>query len=128
MCNSISCVVVCNGEGFPPLWDIAEEVFLCCEMQWRRFFFKVGFNGRGFPSLWDITKNNLRMFDYIFYLCIPHHRSFLPLYPAPNHPTPNHPTLNHLHCTLFHCGIQQRKKIQHRIIFLNFKCLSLPSR
>ncbi len=27
----------------------------------------------------------------------------------------------------FRCGIQWEKNIQHRIIFLNFKCLSLPS-
>jgi hypothetical protein len=28
---------------------------------------------------------------------------------------------------LFHCGIQQRKIIQHRIMILSFKYLSLPS-
>jgi hypothetical protein len=27
----------------------------------------------------------------------------------------------------FHCGIQWRKRIQCRMIFLNFKCLSLSS-
>jgi hypothetical protein len=72
-----------------------EDIFIRCGIQWKRFFFVVGYNGRTFPPLWDTTEEVFSIVGY-------NGRGF------------------------FRCGIQWEKNIQRRMIFLNFKCLSLP--
>jgi hypothetical protein len=72
-----------------------EDIFLRCGIQWKGFFFVVGYSGRSFPPLWDATEEVFSIVGY-------NGRGF------------------------FRCGIQWKKNIQCRIIFLNLKCLSLP--
>ncbi len=95
---SFFAIVGYNQEGFHPFWDTMEKVFLRCGI-WR-----------GFTSLRDITRNNLRMFNKFSSIVSNNARAFIPLYPTQQK--------NLLHCI---------KMIQCRMIFLNFKCLSLPS-
>jgi hypothetical protein len=100
------------------LWDPTKKNLPHCIPQRRRFssvvshkgryfsplwdtteeiFSVVGYNGRGFPPLWDTAE------DFFFRCGIQWKRFF------------------------FHCWIQWRKMKQRRMIFLNFKFLSLPS-
>jgi hypothetical protein len=107
------------------LWDTTEDVFLHCGIKRRRFSSVVGYYRRGFFSLWGGTRNNLRIF-YKFYSVVSHNAIvFLPLYPTrQNESSPLYPTTKKI---LFHCGIQWRKMIQRRMIFSNFKVISLSS-
>ncbi len=67
----------------------------------------VSHNGRYFPPLWDQRK---RFFSVVGY----NGRGFFPFWDTTEE-------------VFFRCGIQWKKIIQRRMIFLNFKCLSLPS-
>jgi hypothetical protein len=40
-----------------------EDIFLCCGIQRKRFFFVVGYNGRSFPPLWDTTEEVFPLWD-----------------------------------------------------------------
>ncbi len=74
-----------------------EDIFLHYEIQWKRFSFVVGYNGRSFPPLWDTT-------DEVFFHFGILRKKFFSV-----------------------AGCNGKKMMQGRIIFLNFKCLSLPS-
>ncbi len=91
-------IVGYNQGGFHPFWDTTEKVFLRCGIR------------RGFPSLRDIIRNNLRMFNKFSSIVSHSARAFILLYPTQQK--------NLLHCI---------KMKQCRMIFLNFKCRSLPS-
>ena len=122
------------------------RVFFRCGIQRRRFSSVVGYNRRGYFPLWDTTEKNFRMANNFFPMEPTTQDIFLPLYPTMED--------IFLHCgkqrkrffsvvgynrrgffpfwdtteeVFFRCGIQWKKIIQRRMIFLNFKCLSLPS-
>jgi hypothetical protein len=103
-----SCAVYCIPEKSSALYPTTPQVFFCCIPQWkifssvvgyngRDFFFVVGYNGRSFPPLWDTTEEVFSIVGY-------NRRGFFPLWDT-----------------------MEKKNIQRRKIFLNFKCLSLPS-
>jgi hypothetical protein len=50
-----------------------EDIFLRCGIQWKRFFFVVGYTGRSFPPLWDITEEVFSIVGY-------NGRGFFPLW------------------------------------------------
>ncbi len=77
-----------------------------CSPQRRRFSSIVSHNGRGFFSLWDTIEE-------AFLHCGIQRKRIFPLWDTTEE-------------VFFRCGIQQKKNIQRRMIFLNFKCLSLP--
>jgi hypothetical protein len=65
-CRRLSSIVSYNGRDFPPLWDTTEEVFLRCEIQWRRFSSFVEYNGGGFFHCGDARETNDTVQDDIF--------------------------------------------------------------
>jgi hypothetical protein len=50
--------------GFLPLYPTTEDIFLCCGIQWKRFFFVVGYNGSSFPPFWDTTEEVFSIVGY----------------------------------------------------------------
>jgi hypothetical protein len=102
-----SCAVYCIPEKSSALYPTMPQVFFCCIPQWKIFSSVVGYNGRGFFSLWDTTEET-------FLHCGIQRKRFFPLWDITEE-------------VFFRCGIQWKKNIQRRMIFLNFKCLSLPS-
>ncbi len=95
--RKIFSIVSHNVAGFLPLYPTMKDIFLRCRIQLKRFFFVVGYNRRSFPLLWETTERK-RFFSIVG----SNRKGF------------------------FRCGIQWKKNIQRRMIFLNFKCLSLP--
>jgi hypothetical protein len=94
-----SCAVYCIPEKSSALYPTTLQIFFRCIPQWKIFSSVLGYNGRGFLSLWDTTEE-------AFLHCGIQRKRFF---------------------HFFRCGIQWKKNIQRRMIFLNFKCLSLPS-
>jgi hypothetical protein len=97
---------------------VSKKNFPHCIPQRRRFSSVVSHNGRYFPPLWDTTEK-------VFFSCgiqrkklstiVGYNgRGFFPFWDTTEE-------------VFFRCGIQWKKIIQRRMVFLNFKCLSLPS-
>ncbi len=96
-----------NTEKSSALYPTTPHVFFHCIPQWKKFSSVVGFNGRGFFPLWDTTE------EVSLHCGIQQKRFFL--------------LWDTMEEVFFYCGIQWRKMIQCKMIFLNFKCFSLPS-
>jgi hypothetical protein len=79
----------------------------CCIPQWNIISSVVGYNGKGLFPLWDTMEK-------VFLHCGIQRKRFFPLWDT-------------MEEFCFRCGIQWKKMIQCRMIFLNFKRLSLPS-
>ncbi len=116
MANKFYSVVSHNAEVFLSLYPtpqqnlmqcaVSQKNLLHCIPQRRRFSSVVSHNRRYFPPLWDTTEEIFFLWDTIeqfFFHCGIQWKRFLPLW------------------------VQWRKIIQRRMIFFNFKCLSLPS-
>ncbi len=52
------------GSQDPAQYPTMEDIFLRCGIQWKRFFFVVGYNGRSFPPLWDTTEEVFSIVGY----------------------------------------------------------------
>ncbi len=102
-----SCAVYCIPEKSSALYPKTLHVFFRCIPQWKIFSSVVGYNERVFFSLWDTTE------EAFLHSGIQRKR-FFPLWDTTEE-------------VFSRCGIQWEKNIQRRMIFLNFKCLSLPS-
>ncbi len=78
----------------------------------------VSYNGRYFPPLWDTTEK-------VFFIVVGYNgKSFPSLWDTMEE------VFFHFGIQrkrFFPCGIQWKKIIQRRMVFLNVKCLSLPS-
>jgi hypothetical protein len=107
-----------NGRGFPQLWDIMEEVSLCCGIKQKRFSSIVGCNNAQSRDVWQV-----------FFRCISQCRSFcsfvsqntgnfLPMYPTL--PKESSPLSSATQKVLFHCKIQWEKIIQRKVLFFKF--------
>jgi hypothetical protein len=46
------------------MYPTMEDIFLPCGIQWKRFFFVVGYNGKSFPPLWDTTEEVFSIVGY----------------------------------------------------------------
>jgi hypothetical protein len=94
------------------LWDTTQNILFRCGIKRKKNSCIVGYNAR-----------NVAKHSEIILRCIPKRIRFFPVI---SHTAKEsyalYPTT---HKVLFHCGIQQRKMIQRRINFLNFKCLLL---
>jgi hypothetical protein len=103
-----SCAVYCIPEKSSALFPTTPQVFLrCIKIQWKIFSSVVRYNGRGF-----------------FFVVGYNGRSFPPLWDTTEEVFS---IVGYNGRDFFRCGIQWKKNIQRRMIFLNFKCLSLPS-
>jgi preprotein translocase subunit Sss1 len=116
--------------------------FSRCIPQGRSFSSLVGYNGSGFFSLYHTMQkfffrcilHHNRIVCVVLYLTtqkiflhfIPQCRRFSSVVRIPQWKRFSS-VVGYNGRGFFHCGIQWRKIIQCRIIFLNFKCLSLPS-
>ncbi len=96
-----------NTEKSSTVYPITPQVFFRCIPQWKIFSSVMGYDGRGFFLQWDTAEE-------VFLHCGIQLKRFFPLWDT-------------MEEVFFHCGIQWRKMIQCRMIFLKFKCLSLPS-
>ncbi len=86
--------------AFLTLWDTTEEVFLRCGIQKKN-------NRRTFDTFFSVVYHNAGVVSHTA-------KEFSLFYPTTQK-------------VLYYFWIQWRKMIHRRIIFLNFKCLSLPS-
>ncbi len=96
---------------------VSQKNLLHCIPQRRRFSSIVSHNGKYFPPLWDTMEE-------VFFRCGIQQKKLSS-------------NVGYNGRGFFHCGIQRKrffsivgyngeKNIQRRMIFLNFKCLSLP--
>ncbi len=111
---SVYCIPQYNTEE---LWDPAQKNLPQCIPQSHRFSSGVSHNGRYFPPLWDTTE---KFFSIVVY----NGRGFPPLWDTTEE---GFFVVGYNGRSFFHCGIQWRKIIQCRMIFSNFKCLSVLS-
>ncbi len=95
--------VYCILEKSSALYPTTTQVFFHCIPQWKIFHY----NARGFFRYEIQRKKFSSIVGY-------NRRGFFLLWDTTEE-------------VFFHCGIQWEKNIQLRMIFLNFKCLSLPS-
>ncbi len=82
------------------------KFFCCCGIQRKRFSSVVGYNRRVF----SVVGYDREVFPPLWHTT----EGFFPLWDT-------------MEEVFFHCGIQWRKMIQCRVIFINFESLSLPS-
>jgi hypothetical protein len=97
--------VYCIPEKSSALYRTTTQVFFRCIPQWKIFSSVVGYNGRGLFSLWDTTE------EAFLYCGI--QQSFFLLWDTTEE--------------VFSVVGYNEKKYTMQMIFLNFKCLSLPS-
>jgi hypothetical protein len=115
-------------EIFLPLYPTPQQNLVKCTVSQknlqhciphrRRFSSVVSHNGRYFPPLWDTTEEVFSLWDTMeetFLHCGIQRKRFFPLWDITEE-------------VFYRCGIQWKENIQRRMIFLNFKCLSLPSK
>ncbi len=99
---------------------VSQKNFPHCIPQRRRFYSVVSHNRRYFPPLWDTTEK-------VFLSCGIQRKKLSTIVGSSVQRKGFFSILGYNGRVFFPCGIQWKKIIQHRMVFLNFKCLSLPS-